>query len=186
MKYWHQLSNVEDAIFQVRKIRSQLSVMMDSELITTSNNDKFPETYKDFLYDLSERFENAMSTLNVEFQTLWNVIREDTFEENKQTLDDWKKDQADKERWSKIVQGMMPKESNEFKYSNSTDWSIEPLANGDFMIKNNTMASQPSQDDVLVIQEVAGNLTATYRPATAEDSFDEQWKEAYKKQSERQ
>jgi hypothetical protein len=182
MKYWHQLSNVEEAIFQVRKIRSQLSVMMDSELIVSSNNDKFPETYKDFLYDLSERFENAMSTLNVEFQTLWDVIREDTFEENKQTLDDWKKDQADKERWSKIVQGMMPKES---KYPDSKDWSIEPLGNGDFMVKDNAMASQPSQNDVLVIKEVDGNLTATYRPATAEDSFDEQWKEAYKRQSDR-
>jgi hypothetical protein len=170
MKYWHQLSNVEEAIFQVRKIRSQLSVMMDSELIASSNTDKFPETYKDFLYDLSERFEDAMSTLNVEFQNLWDVIREDTFEENKQTTDDWKKDQADKERWSKIVRGMMPKESKD---------------NGNFMVNDDTMASQPSQNDVLVIQKVAGGMTATYRPATAEDSFDDQWKEAYKKQSER-
>jgi hypothetical protein len=110
MKYWHQLSNVEEAIFQIRKIRSQLSVMMDSELIASSNNDEFPETYKDFLYDLSERFENAMDTLNVEFQNLWDVVRNDSFEEEKPELpnDRWNHIVRDLQNWNEQSMASQP------------------------------------------------------------------------------
>jgi hypothetical protein len=134
MKYWHQLSNVEEAIFQIRKIRSQLSVMMDSELIASSNNDEFPETYKDFLYDLSERFENAMDTLNVEFQNLWDVVRNDSFEEEKPELPN--------DRWNHIVRDLQ-------------NWN-----------------EQSTKESILVVREEDGIITTSYRPATAEDSFD--------------
>jgi hypothetical protein len=144
MKYWHQLSNVEEAIFQVRKIRSQLSVMMDSELIASSNTDKFPETYKDFLYDLSERFEDAMSTLNVEFQNLWNTIREDSFEEEKSELpnDRWTHIVKDLQNWNEQSMASQPNsddtislgvldinQPNEIMF-NLND--IQPIANLDF------------------------------------------------------
>ena len=184
MKYWTELSNLEDAIFQIKKLNSQLSVLMDSELIT-SNDERIPEAYKDFLYDFSDRFENAVSELNAEFQHVWGVVRNDGFVK---AIEESEDEFVAKERWSKIVKSMMPKESelNFTTTGNPIDFKIEPLANGDFnVVVDNTMASQPNQDDVLVIQEVAGNLTATYRPATQEDLFDEQWKEAYKRQSDR-
>lgn len=179
MKYWTELSNLEDAIFQIKKLNSQLSVMMDSELIT-SNDERIPEAYKDFLYDFSDRFESAMAELNAEFQHVWDVVRKGSFDKAIQESED---EIVAKERWSKIVRSMMPKES---AYPSPNEWKIEPQSNDDFKVTtDNTMASQPNQNDVLVIQEVAGNLTATYRPATQEDLFDEQWEEAYKRQSDR-
>jgi len=132
MKYWHQLSNVEEAIFRVRKIRSQLSVMMDSELITSSNNDQFPETYKDFLYDLSERFEDAMSNLNLEFQNLWDVIRNDSFEKNpfekemamKKAFEEEQEQNLPQDRWAHIVRDLQ-------------NWNEQ------------SMAFQPNSDDTI-------------------------------------
>ena len=179
MKYWTELNNLEDAIFQIKKLNSQLSVMMDSELIR-SNDERIPEEYKDFLYDFSDRFENAMAELNAGFQHVWDVVRDDSFDK---AIEESEDEIVAKERWSKIVRSMMPKES---AYPSPNEWGIELQENGDFNVTtDNTMASQPNQNDTLVIQEVAGNLTATYRPDTQEDLFDEQWEEAYKKQSDR-
>jgi hypothetical protein len=126
-----------------------------------------------------------MVKLNAEFQHVWDVVRKGSFDK---AIEESEDEIVAKERWSKIVKSMMPKESepNFTTTGNPINFKIEPLDNGDFnVVVDNTMASQPNQNDTLVIQEVAGNLTATYRPDTQEDLFDEQWEEAYKKQSDR-
>ena len=61
----------------------------------------------------------------------------------------------------------MPKENNK-----SSDFKIEPLENGDFVVSD-TMASQPTQKDTIVIQEIDGNLTTSYSPLEQQDLFDE-------------
>ena len=178
MKYWTELNNLEDAIFQIKKLNSQLSVMMDSELIT-SNDERIPEAYKDFLYDFSDRFESAMAELNSDFQTVWDVIRNDSFDA---------KESTDKTRWSRIV-GDLQRWNEDLMSSPATHedkiviHSEEINLNcSDIKLDTNFSEELPK---ILVLKEEDGNITTSYRPFTQEDLFDEQWKESYKKQSER-
>ena len=174
MKYWHQLSNVEDAIFQVRKIRSQLSVMMDSELIASSNTDQFPETYKDFLYDLSERFENAMSTLSVEFQNLWDVIRNDSFDSSEKEKTDLSND-----RWTHIVNDLQK-------------WNEQSMNETSKMSEGIDLTGCAAQPTLTIFDDVTSfNISLTEEnliknPMNPDEDFDLAWNEAYKKQSDRQ
>lgn len=191
MKYWTQLNELDDAVYKVQAVNSGLQILGRTDEMTSADSG-LPEEFQTFLADLNDRMDEAVKNLKEKFQDVWGVVREDTFDEDMKAIDELEQEQADKVRFQKIVDGMMgksivpiesqyPFEPRNFTTTGSTsNWSIEPLSNGDFAVRDDNMANQSTW----VIKEVDGNLTTDYQPRTAQDSFDEEWNFA-KRQSER-
>jgi hypothetical protein len=185
MKYWKELNELETAIYDMKSIQAGLNILCETEQFTCYSPEGITQSHQTFVIDLNERFDTAMENLNQRFQDIWDVVRDDTgfVNDEEDTTPPWEEDLEaideleNSHRWGKIVEGMMPKENDK-----SSDFKIEPLENGDFVVSD-TMATQPTQKDTLVIQEIDGNLTTSYRPTTQQDLFDDQWNETYKRQS---
>jgi hypothetical protein len=185
MKYWNQLNELETAIYEVKTIQAGLNILCETEQFTCYSPEGITQSHQTFVIDLNERFNTAMEKLNERFQDVWDAVRDDTGndDEEEDTTPPWEEDLEaiveleNSHRWGKIVDSMIIKDEGI-----STDFKIEPLENGDFVVSD-TMATQPTQKDTIVIQEIDGNLTTSYRPATQQDLFDEQWNETYKRQS---
>jgi hypothetical protein len=185
MKYWNQLNELETAIYDVKSIQAGLNILCETEQFTCYSPEGITQSHQTFVIDLNERFNTAMEKLNERFQDVWDAVRDDigNDDEEEDTTPPWEEDLEaiveleNSHRWGKIVDSMIIKDEGI-----STDFKIEPLENGDFVVSD-TMATQPTQKDTIVIQEIDGNLTTSYRPATQQDLFDEQWNETYKRQS---
>ena len=187
MKYWKELNELESAIYEVKSIQAGLNILCETEEFTCYSPSGISQAHQTFVIDLNERFDTAMEKLNERFQEVWNVVRDDTGrlgaaeedttapwedDEDEDTTLPWEEDLEaideleNSHRWGKIVEGMMSKEDNlNFTTTGKlSDFKIEPLENGDFVVSmNDTMASQPTQKDTVVIQEIDGNLTTSYR-----------------------
>lgn len=200
MKYWKELNELEEAIYNIKSIQAGLNILCQTEEFTCYSPSGITQEHQTFVLDLNERFNTAVEKLNERFQEVWNVVRDDApwdhysdlpspkaYEEDKDEDEDttppWEEDLEaideleNSHRWGKIVEGMMPKESS---YPSPNEWSVSPSGSNDFTINfDNMAAAQPT----LVVQEIDGNLTTSYRPVTQQDLFDEQWNEAYRRQN---
>lgn len=185
MKYWKELNELETAIYDMKSIQAGLNILCETEQFTCYSPEGITQSHQTFVIDLNERFDTAMENLNQRFQDIWDVVRDDTpwdnysdlpspkaYEEdededkNEDITPPWEEDLEaideleNSHRWGKIVDSMIIKDEGI-----STDFKIEPLENGDFVVSD-TMATQPTQKDTIVIQEIDGNLTTSYRPTT--------------------
>ena len=186
MKYWKELNELEEAVYNIKSIQAGLNILCETEQFTCYSPEGITQSHQTFVIDLNERFNTAMEKLNERFQDIWDAVRDDTgrlgsaeedttppWEEDLEAIDELE----NSHRWGKIVDSMIIKDEGI-----TTDFKIEPLENGDFVVSD-TMASQPTQKDTIVIQEIDGNLTTSYRPLEQQDLFDEQWNETYKQQT---
>jgi len=105
MKYWKELNELDDAVYKVQAVNSGLQILGRTDEMTSANSE-MPEEFQTFLADLSDRMDEAIRDLKNKFQNVWDVVRDDTFEENIAAIDDLEKDQADKIRFQKIVDGI--------------------------------------------------------------------------------
>ena len=109
MKYWTQLNELDDAVYKVQAVNSGLQILGRTDEMTSADSG-LPEEFQTFLADLNDRMDEAVKNLKEKFQNVWDVVREDTFEENMAAIDELEQEQADKVRFQKIVDSIKPME----------------------------------------------------------------------------
>jgi len=102
MKYWKELNELDDAVYKVQAVNSGLQILGRTDEMTSADSG-LPEEFQTFLADLNDRMDEAVKNLKEKFQNVWDVVREDTFEENMAAIDELEQEQADKVRFQKIV-----------------------------------------------------------------------------------
>jgi hypothetical protein len=185
MKYWTQLNELDDAVYKVQAVNSGLQILDRTEEMTSADSG-LPEEFQTFLADLSDRMDEAVKNLRERFQDVWDVVREDTFEENMAAIDELEEEQADKVRFQKIVDSIKPIETDTFTFTGVTDDTIildgaaaQSVYTVNLEEEFNTFNIDSDFDNTM-----ASPTIQEYRPTTPEDIFDEEWNLA-KRQSER-
>ena len=107
MKYWTQLNELDEAVYKVQAVNSGLQILGRTDEMTSADSG-LPEEFQTFLADLNDRMDEAVKNLKEKFQDVWDVMREDTFEENIAAIDELEQEQADKVRFQKIVDSIKP------------------------------------------------------------------------------
>lgn len=99
MNYWGNLTQLENSIYEVRKVQASLRMLTETTEMQSADS-SIPEYYQTYLYDLEERMTSITDELNEQFQSLWSAVREDSFQEDADASN----------RWRKIVSSMIPNE----------------------------------------------------------------------------
>lgn len=94
MKYWTELNALEESIYQVKRVQSGLNILMDSELFI-SNSPDIPEKYKTFISDVNDRLDSAIASVDKSFKVVWDSVRNESFEEDKEDSNRWESIVAD-------------------------------------------------------------------------------------------
>jgi len=163
MKYWTQLNELDEAVYKVQAVNSGLQILSRTDEMTSADSG-LPEEFQTFLADLNDRMDEAVKNLKEKFQDVWDVVREDTFEENMEAIDDLEREQADKVRFQKIVDSIKPIETDTI--------TLTELAAESVYIPDDNMNDQHF---VWTIKEEDGNIVTSHQPTTPEDKFDEEW-----------
>jgi septation ring formation regulator EzrA len=111
MKYWTQLNELDEAVYKVQAVNSGLQILGRTDEMNSADSG-LPEEFQTFLADLNDRMDEAVNNLKEKFQNVWDVVREDTFEDNMAAIDELEEEQSDKVRFQKIVDSIMPLKKN--------------------------------------------------------------------------
>jgi uncharacterized protein YoxC len=136
MKYWTNLSEIENIMYELDKIRISLSILTNTDEMTDRISE-LGEDHKTFIMDLEDRMSTKMKEFKVSFQQLWDRVREDSSSESE-------KDEDRSNRWDHIVNDLQK-------------W------NEDSMINMGASAISPNADDMITISpsEPYGDLDFT-------------------------
>ena len=78
MKYWKELNELEEAVYNIKSIQAGLNILCETEQFTCYSPDGITKSHQTFVIDLNERFNTAMEKLNERFQDIWDAVRDDT------------------------------------------------------------------------------------------------------------
>ena len=105
MKYWTQLNELDDAVYKVQAVNSGLQIFGRTDEMTSADSG-LPEEFQTFLADLNDRMDEAVKNLKDKFQNVWDVVREDTFEDNMRAIDELEEDQNASKRFDQILSNL--------------------------------------------------------------------------------
>ena len=155
MKYWKELNELEESIYDVKTIQAGLNILCETEQFTCYSPEGITQSHQTFVIDLNERFNTAMEKLNERFQEVWNTVRDDT-------------------PWDNYSDLPSPKAYEEDGDEDTTPPWEEDLEAIDELENSHRFGK--------IVDSIIPNKTN--RPTTIEDEFDLAWEEA-KKLSER-
>lgn len=78
MKYYNELSKIEDSLIQLDLFNSLASVLSNAVESESAEN----KDIQNSLYILTDNLQTISQKLNEDFQELWEVIRQDSFNVN--------------------------------------------------------------------------------------------------------
>ena len=101
MKYHSELSKFEDTIYEIDKIRAALSILCETETMSSSGI-QMTDNIRTFIYDLESRMIENTDELKDQFQNLWDRIRTDSYEYSEENIssDRWNHIVSDLAKWS--------------------------------------------------------------------------------------
>lgn len=105
MKYWTQLNELDDAVYKVQAVNSGLQILGRTEEMTSADSG-LPEEFQTFLADLNDRMDEAVKNLKDKFQNVWDVVRDDTFNEDIAAIDELEEDQNASKRFDQILSNL--------------------------------------------------------------------------------
>lgn len=116
MKYWKELNELENAVYQIKVIQSGLNLISESEQFTCYSPSDISQSFQTFVLDLNERMNDAVQKLDENFNKIWDVVRDDTgrlgaaeednvppWEDDIAAIDDLVKDHEASIRFDKIL-----------------------------------------------------------------------------------
>lgn len=95
MKYYSELTKIEDSIYEIEKIRACLNILCETETMSSGGYVQFTENFKTFIYDLESRMAQNTDNLKDQFNNLWDTIRNDSWKYNDEEISS--------DRWNHIV-----------------------------------------------------------------------------------
>jgi hypothetical protein len=96
MKYWNTLNNLENEILRIREFK----ILFDITTRGLTETKSTPKEISTILYILLDMIENIDSKMHDDFQSLWNQIRTNSFDLDRE---DAENENDSHMRWSKIV-----------------------------------------------------------------------------------
>ena len=99
MKYYYQLSEVEQAVIRLKSFYSTFRVVANGVEQST------PEDINEALFYLEGSLEDIQKNLDSAFQTLWNDVREESWVEDEE-LNTTPTDEQSNDVWNHVVENL--------------------------------------------------------------------------------